>query len=137
MRRFFALPPASTGFCPKPVIITISTPIMISAKVRSNQTPSSLTPACAPKNAPTDAQAARDALNLKSENPFRKKPVTAEMFCAMMPIRFVPLATGPGMPRKTMTGTTRIDPPPASTLIQPEATPAANSKTTFQTSTSI
>ncbi len=82
----------------------------------------------APPTAPTDAAADRDRLSRKSENPLRKKAVTAETFCIRMPMRLVPLATGAGMSMNSITGTVSRDPPPAMTLSQPAMTPTPASR---------
>jgi hypothetical protein len=43
-------------------------------------------------------------------------------------MRFVPLATGPGSPRKTIAGSVSNEPPPARTLMKPATQPTPASK---------
>ena len=55
------------------------------------------------------------------------KPTVPTKFCARMPTRLVPLASGDGSPMNNRMGRIRNEPPPATTFSAPATTPAATS----------
>jgi len=106
--------------------ISINTIIMsmITAMALSNISSLISTATHAPINDPITAGIPKSKPFLVSSTFCLLKLATEAIFCARIPIRFVPFATLAGKPISINKGREIIDPPPARVLINPTKTPA-------------
>jgi len=100
---------------------------MSTPKTRSKTASGSWEATAAPTSAPSATGTRSGAAPARPGMPCARKPHAATPFWIITPTRLVPLATVPGRPVSTRSGTVRSEPPPARVFTTPAARPPARS----------